>query len=129
MPPGAEPVIEPEGIDFVVIPTRDREAASRFYGGTLGFRPRPTADPRFPEFDTANVTLMLVEPQQFGREFTPLSAGAIAIRVDDVEAARTRLEHAGVTFRGATYDSGHCLEAFFTDPDGNGLLLHRRYAP
>ena len=26
-------------------------------------------------------------------------------------------------------DSGVCNMAFFTDPDGNSLILHRRYAP
>ena len=26
-------------------------------------------------------------------------------------------------------DSGVCTMAFFTDPDGNSLILHRRYAP
>jgi hypothetical protein len=31
--------------------------------------------------------------------------------------------------RGATYDSGVCHMVFFEDPDGNTLILHRRYAP
>ena len=35
----------------------------------------------------------------------------------------------GVTFAGDTYDSGVCHMAFFHDPDGNSLMLHRRYAP
>jgi hypothetical protein len=29
----------------------------------------------------------------------------------------------------AIFDSGVCHMAFFTDPDGNDLMLHRRYAP
>jgi len=28
-----------------------------------------------------------------------------------------------------THDSGVCHMAFFNDPDGNALILHRRYAP
>jgi hypothetical protein len=28
-----------------------------------------------------------------------------------------------------TRDSGVCHMAFFSDPDGNALILHRRYAP
>jgi hypothetical protein len=44
-------------------------------------------------------------------------------------AARTELEQKGVTFVGGTLDTGVCHMAFFTDPDGNDLMLHHRYAP
>ena len=27
------------------------------------------------------------------------------------------------------FDTGVCHMAFFRDPDGNALMLHRRYAP
>lgn len=57
-----------------------------------------------------------------GIPFSLLPFGAIAIRVADVAAARARLEEAGVEFRG-------CNGAVFNDPDGNGLMIHRRYAP
>ena len=30
---------------------------------------------------------------------------------------------------GDTFDTGVCHMAFFTDPDGNDLMLHHRYAP
>ncbi len=53
----------------------------------------------------------------------------IALRVDDVEAARAELEEKGVEFAGDTIDSGVCLQAIFSDPDGNMLDLHHRYAP
>ena len=32
-------------------------------------------------------------------------------------------------FDGEIVDSGVCHFAFFKDPDGNALMLHRRYAP
>jgi catechol 2,3-dioxygenase-like lactoylglutathione lyase family enzyme len=38
------------------------------------------------------------------------------------------LEGRGVVFAGDTHDSGVCHMAFFHDPDGNSLMLHRRYA-
>jgi hypothetical protein len=31
--------------------------------------------------------------------------------------------------RGATHESAVCHTGFFEDPDGNRLILHRRYAP
>ena len=53
----------------------------------------------------------------------------IALRVPDVAKAREQLETAGVEFHGETLDTGVCHMAFFSDPDGNALMLHRRYAP
>jgi hypothetical protein len=49
--------------------------------------------------------------------------------VEDVEAARAELQSRGVEFKGETLDSGVCYQAFFQDQDGNGLILHHRYAP
>jgi hypothetical protein len=34
-----------------------------------------------------------------------------------------------VKFAGDTFDTGVCHMAFFSDPDGNDLMLHHRYAP
>ena len=44
-------------------------------------------------------------------------------------AARATLEERGVEFRGDILDTGVCHMAFFTDPEGNALMLHPRYAP
>ena len=35
----------------------------------------------------------------------------------------------GVEFMGETFDSSVCHMGFFKDPDGNVVILHRRYAP
>ena len=53
----------------------------------------------------------------------------VDLRVADVGAARDRLETHGVRFLGETVDTGVCHMGFFLDPDGNVLILHRRYAP
>ncbi len=42
---------------------------------------------------------------------------------------RAALEAKGVQFFGDTFDTGVCHMAIFADPDGNQLMLHRRYAP
>jgi hypothetical protein len=39
------------------------------------------------------------------------------------------LEAKGVVFDGETFDTGVCHMAFLSDPDGNNLMLHNRYAP
>jgi predicted enzyme related to lactoylglutathione lyase len=118
-----------ERVDFVAVPTRDRERAVRFYGETLGLEKNPNSSDRWVEFETGNVTLAIVVPEEIGQEFAPLPFGALALRVADVAEVRARLEEAGVEFAGEIFDSGVCNGAIFTDPDGNGLLLHHRYAP
>ena len=42
---------------------------------------------------------------------------------------RAELEARRVVFAGDTLDTGVCHMAFFTDPDGNDLMLHHRYKP
>ena len=122
-------MIDAEKVDFIAIPTRDRERAVKFYEETVGLEKNPNSSDRWVEFETGNVTLAIVVPEEIGKEFAPLPFAALAIRVPDVAAARNRLEEDGVEFSGETFDSGVCNGAIFTDPDGNGLMIHHRYAP
>ena len=62
-------------------------------------------------------------------EFAPQGNAQLALHVDDVAAARADLEAKGVEFVGEIMDTNVCHMAFFTDPDGNALMLHNRYAP
>ena len=118
-----------KGVDFVSIPTRDIEAAVEFYKTIVGL---PCTvyrkDRHFAEFETGNLTLGLMHPEGMGFPHD-VSHNPIALRVEDVAAARATLEQRGVVFRGETFDTGVCHMAFFADPDGNSLMLHHRYAP
>jgi extradiol dioxygenase family protein len=116
-------------IDFVAIPTQDRDPIDRFYGDTLGLKRNPNSTDTWVEYETGNVTLALVQPEPIGQPFEPLPGGTIALRVPDVQAAKDELEAAGVAFPAGVIDSGVCHLAPFSDPAGNGLTLHRRYAP
>jgi catechol 2,3-dioxygenase-like lactoylglutathione lyase family enzyme len=121
-------VIGVERTDFVGIPIRDLEQAERFYEEVLGLPRNPNHTPGWPEFETGNVTLLLQDVAKTGLEFRP-NLGAVALRVPDVDAAMERLRAASVEFDfEESYDSGVCKMAFFHDPDGNALVLHRRYA-
>ncbi|MBV9473533.1 MAG: VOC family protein [Solirubrobacterales bacterium] len=117
------------GVDFVGLPTRDLEAAVAFYGETLGL-PRSVYLPErhYSEFETGNLTLSVYNAEKMGLEHQP-NANHVALHVDDVAAARSALEQRGVSFHGDTLDTGVCHMALFADPDGNALMLHRRYAP
>jgi len=116
-------------VDFIAVPVQDRERAERFYGETLGLERNPLSTDSWVEFETGNVTLALVDPPTAGQSFVPLPFGSIVIRVPDVEAAKATLQEAGVEVVGETWDSGVCNGAVFTDSEGNGLAIHRRYAP
>jgi len=113
-------------LDFVAIPSEDSERSRRFYGQTLGLRPDEHA--QF-EFWVGETCLGIWEPKRFGIEFAPQKNAHLALHVDDVAAVRAALEDEGVSFTGETLDTGVCRMAFFTDPDGNDLMLHHRYAP
>jgi predicted enzyme related to lactoylglutathione lyase len=118
------------GVDFVSIATRDLERANAFYKDTLGLRRsayRP--DRNFAEYETGTVTLGVIDPERMGVGSFQANVNAIALHVEDVEAARKTLEERGVAFHGDIFDTGVCHMAFFADPDGNALMLHHRYAP
>jgi predicted enzyme related to lactoylglutathione lyase len=117
--------VKVERTDFVALPSQDYGRTRRFYGETLGLRESATSSERYVEFETGNVSIGFYAPRQ---EFKP-STGIVALRVSDVERARTELEAAGVEFEADTIDSSVCHMAIFKDPDGNTLMLHRRYAP
>ena len=117
------------GVDFVGVPTRNLDAAVEFYGVTMGL-PRSVylRERNYAEFETGNLTLSVFDAEGFGLEHK-VNANAIALHVDDVAQARTALEQRGVEFAGEILDTGVCHMAFFSDPDGNALMLHHRYAP
>jgi catechol 2,3-dioxygenase-like lactoylglutathione lyase family enzyme len=114
-----------EQVDFITIPTRDATRAVEFYRDVLGL---PVSEFTDGEIETPNVTLGFWNPEEQGIEFKPNEAG-FAIRVADVVEARRELEAKGVEFLGDTFDSSVCHMGFFKDPDGNVVILHRRYAP
>jgi predicted enzyme related to lactoylglutathione lyase len=120
---------EVERTDFIGVNVRDLARASEFYGQRLGLRRNPLASDEWPEFESENVGVVLSTPEQKGGgEYQP--GYGIALRVADVGATMDRLRADGVDFEfPEVYDSGVCHMAFFTDPDGNGLMLHHRYAP
>jgi catechol 2,3-dioxygenase-like lactoylglutathione lyase family enzyme len=123
------PIQEVQRTDFVGVNVSDRAQASEFYGSTLGLKRNPVSKDEWPEFEAENIGLVLSTPEQKGGgEYQP--EYWIALRVADVQESMDRLRNAGVEFEFPDpYDSGVCHMAFFKDPDGNGLMLHRRYAP
>ena len=114
-----------EQVDFISIPTRDVGRAIAWYRDVLGL---PESDMSERELETPNVTLSFWQPEAEDLPFVANTAG-FALRVADVGDARAELEAKGVEFIAETWDSGVCHFAACRDPDGNTVILHRRYAP
>jgi catechol 2,3-dioxygenase-like lactoylglutathione lyase family enzyme len=113
-----------EQVDFVAVPTRDVARAMAFYTDVLGLPASPHGEG---EVEASNVTLSFWNPERDGEDFQPNVAG-IALRVADVEAAVEEVRAAGAGVDGIE-DTGVCHMGFVKDPDGNTVILHRRYAP
>lgn len=117
-----------QGVDFICVPTQDFERAKDFYENLLGLEfSKQWGDMPACEFETGNLTVAIMQADAFGQEFAP-HRFPIAFRVDDVAARKAELEAKGVEFVTDIIDSGVCHQAIFTDPDGNSLNLHHRYA-
>jgi catechol 2,3-dioxygenase-like lactoylglutathione lyase family enzyme len=116
-----------EHVDFVSFLTQDIARARAFYTDVIGLEVETEGEHDL-ELRAGQVTLDIFDPSSIGQPFAPSPAG-LALRVADVAAARAELEAKGVEFDGETIDTGVCHQAWFRDPDGNALMLHRRYAP
>jgi predicted enzyme related to lactoylglutathione lyase len=116
------------GVDFIAFPTKDWEAAKKFYGETLGLPfGKQWGEMPAGEFETGTVTIALMQVDAFGIEFSPNST-PFEFHVEDFDAAKAELESRGVNFVTDVIDSGVCKQAIFQDPDGNALGIHHRYA-
>jgi catechol 2,3-dioxygenase-like lactoylglutathione lyase family enzyme len=114
-----------EHVDFVSFLTADIPRAKEFYSDVLGLALETEGESDM-EFRAGQVTLDIFDPSSIGQSFAPSPAG-LALRVADVDEARRELEAKGVVFDGETIETSVCKQAWFKDPDGNALMLHRRF--
>jgi catechol 2,3-dioxygenase-like lactoylglutathione lyase family enzyme len=121
--------MEVQRVDYIRVPVTDIDAANHFYGEVLGLRRNPNSPADdWVEYEAGNVTLAVMTPHTHDYEFTPLPPATIALRVPDLEAAREELAAAGLE-PAEMWDSGLCNGVGVSDPAGNRILLHKRYAP
>ncbi len=114
-----------ERVDFVSFLTQDLQRAKHFYTEVLGLEVETEGESDM-ELRCGQVTLDIFDPSSIGQPFAPSPAG-LALRVPDVDAARAELEAHGVEFDGDTIRTSVCKQAWFKDPDGNALMLQRRF--
>ena len=112
-----------EQVDFVSVPTRDVPRAVAFYRDVLELRESAFQEG---EVEVGNLTLSFWKPEEQGEEVVPNMSG-IAFRVPDVHEAVEDFRASGGEVMGIE-DTGVCHMGFVKDPDGNVIILHRRYA-
>jgi uncharacterized protein YndB with AHSA1/START domain/predicted enzyme related to lactoylglutathione lyase len=116
-------------VDVVSVPVSDPERARRFYVDTLGFElmrdDESVPDMRWiqvrPAAGATSLTLVTW--------FDTMPAGSLrglVLVCDDLQAEYERLSAAGVRFAQPPQQQPWALEAVFSDPDGNLLVLQHR---
>ncbi len=114
--------------DFVTIPITDFETSQAFYRDTLGLEEgKRWGDMPAQEFETGNLTIAIMDPTAFGMPFQNAGGSSVVLQVDDFDSAKAELEAAGVEFVTDKIESPVCYQAYFKDPDGNVLGIHRRF--
>lgn len=106
----------------IALSVRDRHASAAWYGSMLGFETMFHGDDAgWSELQTKTegVTIGL------GEHTEPVPGNSVPVfGIADLDAARQKLEQAGVRFDGDTIVvEGMVKTATFYDPDGNALML------
>lgn len=111
---------------FVGYPVTDVPRARAFYEGVLGLTPASKFgddEKVWLEYEIGPHTLAI---SNLPDNWKPSPDGAgVALEVEDFEEAIADLKAAGVAIDGP-HESPVCWIALISDPDGNGLVIHKR---
>ncbi len=110
---------------FFGYPVTDMARARKFYEGVLGLKVSSEPGPvPWIEYDLGNATLGL---GAYGDQWkTSPDGGMLALEVDDFDQAIADLKQAGVPVVFDPMETPICHFAIVRDPDGNGLMIHKR---
>lgn len=120
--------MDAKAVDFVRYPVSDLGASLSSYRDTLGLDlEKHVEEYGWAEFAVPPTTLALDEASPDEGIDPSQNDPAIAIAVDDVDAAVDELRDGGSSVYVEPVDTGVCELAKIGDPDGNPILLHRRH--
>lgn len=118
-------MIKVSEIAFFGYPVTDRARARAFYEKMLGKKPAMDIDITngfWMEFELPGGTLALSNLWEPSRE----RGGQIALEVENFPTAIDTLKKDGVPFALEALETPGCHLAVVTDPDGNGIVIHKR---
>jgi predicted enzyme related to lactoylglutathione lyase len=116
-------------IKFVSVPTRDQDAALKFWTEKVGFRvvtDSPMGEQRWIELAVGNslTGLVLFTPEGHEDRVGSFFNGSLAC--DDVEATWRQLSERGVEFEGPPKKQPWGTYAIFKDAEGNRFVIGSR---
>ena len=113
-------------VHHISLNVADTAQALAFYVDVLNFKQIPRPDLGFDGawLQIGDQQLHLLE---VAKHEAPVGQH-FALRVDDIEAARTLLQEKGVKVSNASEMQGICWQCFFKDPSGNLLELNQPVA-
>ncbi len=120
-------MIDVERVDFVSFLTQDIPRAKRFYSEVLELEIETEGEHDL-EFRAGQVTLDVFDPRGSDDPSRQALRGSRFAYPTSTQPRRARGEGSRVRRRDRV-DTGVCHMGFVKDPDGNVLILHRRYSP
>jgi predicted enzyme related to lactoylglutathione lyase len=108
---------------LVSLQARDFERAITFYTAVLGLEMTFRHESAWAELRAPGLTLGIGP----AGDAVVVGGGTatICFEVADIESVVERLRSRGVSFQGGIIDQFHGREAYFTDSEGNPLMLHQ----
>lgn len=110
-------------------PVTEMKRARAFYENVLGLKTGDVweqGDRAWVEYDIGSSTLAITN---MSPEWKPSVDGpAVALEVEDFDAAVASLKEAGVKFSIEPTQSPVCRLAVIADPDGNAIAIHKKNA-
>lgn len=114
---------------FIGYPVSDITRARNFYENLLGLTPgefdheiEGMPGKYWIEYDIGNITLAISNTWEPSGQGGP----SVALEVENLEDAVSKLKAADVTILADRIESPVCCFALITDPDGNGITIHKR---
>jgi len=106
-------------IAFTSYPVKDMARAKKFYEGALGLKEGGNYQGQWVEYYLDNGCFAVTT-------FYEGQGNGIAFEVDDVDAVHKKLVAAGGKTIKEPFQTPGCRMSVLADPDGNGLMLHKK---
>jgi predicted enzyme related to lactoylglutathione lyase len=118
-------------VAFIGFPVSDVNRARDFYENLLGLQPGEfdheldgMPGKYWIKYEVGNVTFAISNAWEPSGQSGP----SVAFEVEDLQETVSCLKKAGVTFLVENIESPVCSFALVSDPDGNGIAIHKRKA-
>jgi predicted enzyme related to lactoylglutathione lyase len=110
-------------VAFTMYPVTDLDRARQFYENNLGLKHGYLIEKSWVEYD-AGGTCFGLYAFRLPWEKNPPPSTNLALEVEDLDLAVTRLRELGTEIKMEPMETPVCRMAAVLDPDGNTLILH-----